>query len=175
MSRKLDDLMTGRTTARRIPVFNWFSSCLGAIVMSLATGCSQNMDNQPRYEAYESTRLFANGTSARGLPMGTVPRPSSHEPITTGSAGTRSFPPLSQTDESGRSARSNELEGERPMNLTGQPFADMLERGAERYAIHCMPCHGSTGGEKGWCRSVDIPILPRSLIVNLRPSHWATL
>jgi len=40
----------------------------------LAAGCRQDMQDQPRYEAYESSTFFKDGQASRPLVEGTVPR-----------------------------------------------------------------------------------------------------
>jgi mono/diheme cytochrome c family protein len=40
----------------------------------LASGCRQDMQDQPRYEAYESSKFFADGQSSRPYVEGTIPR-----------------------------------------------------------------------------------------------------
>jgi hypothetical protein len=57
----------------------------GLAVLGLA-GCRQDMHDQPKYEPYEASRFFADGTSARPLPPGTVARGElrADEPFYTG-------------------------------------------------------------------------------------------
>jgi mono/diheme cytochrome c family protein len=45
-----------------------------AFLLLLLTGCDQAMREQPRARPYEPSPLFADGTSARPLPPGVVPR-----------------------------------------------------------------------------------------------------
>jgi mono/diheme cytochrome c family protein len=40
----------------------------------LFAGCRQDMQDQPRYEAYESSKFFADGQSSRPYVEGTIPR-----------------------------------------------------------------------------------------------------
>src|SRR3982750_289857 len=40
----------------------------------LSLGCRQDMQDQPRYEAYEAISSFKDGLSSRSLVEGTVPR-----------------------------------------------------------------------------------------------------
>ncbi|HET6628148.1 MAG TPA: cytochrome c [Woeseiaceae bacterium] len=44
--------------------------------------CSQQMDDQPKYEAYEAAPAFPGNASARPPPPGTVPRGAAPEPVT---------------------------------------------------------------------------------------------
>src|SRR5919199_483145 len=47
---------------------------LTAYCLLFFTACRQDMQDQPRYEAYESSNFFKDGLSARPYPTGTVPR-----------------------------------------------------------------------------------------------------
>ena len=52
----------------------WLAGCL-AVALVILSGCRSEMyDPQPRYEPYEATEFFDDGTSARPLVAGTVPR-----------------------------------------------------------------------------------------------------
>jgi hypothetical protein len=97
------------------------------------SGCRSEMYDQPRYEPYEASDFFDDGTSARPLVAGTVPRrdPRDHgkwseELFTTGkTAGT-----LAET----------------------LPFTvdrAVLDRGHDRFQIFCTPCHGDLGDGRG--------------------------
>ena len=47
---------------------------LTAYCLLFVTGCRQDMQDQPRYEAYESSTFFKDGLASRRLVEGTVPR-----------------------------------------------------------------------------------------------------
>jgi mono/diheme cytochrome c family protein len=94
----------------------------------LATGCRQDMHNQPRYKALAGTEFFGDGRSARPPVEGTVAR--GHLRID--------------------SARyTGKVNGE---DVDVFPFpitrAD-LDRGRERFDIHCSPCHSRVGDGNG--------------------------
>lgn len=105
----------------------------------LAGGCEkvvQNMYDQPRYKPFAASRLFADGTSARRPPAGTVP-------YARGTvAGTSSaWVGTGRVDED-----LNALAAE------GMPYPvslALLARGRERYTIYCQPCHGPLGDGDG--------------------------
>jgi mono/diheme cytochrome c family protein len=63
-----------RRKIRRVAV----SPCLRAILLTfgllLSIACRQDMQDQPRYEVYESSKQFKDGLSSRPLVEGTVPR-----------------------------------------------------------------------------------------------------
>ena len=94
----------------------------------LLTSCTMDMKKQPRYEPYEASAFFSNGSSARPLVMDTVPRGDARldDMLYTGmvdGAYTEVF----------------------PFAITKED----LERGRERYDIYCAPCHGMTGDGDG--------------------------
>jgi len=106
---------------------------VAALLTAVVTtaGCDRRMDmyDQPRYEAQESSRFFADGKAARDPVPGTVAR-----------GWLRQDAHLYQ----GRTDDST-LAVSFPMPVTRA----MLERGAERYAIFCTPCHDGVGAGRG--------------------------
>ncbi len=108
------------------------ASCLvgvAAIVCLLSvTGCRQDMHNQPKYRPLRASDFFRDGSSARPLVEGTIARGTLRE------------------DEAFFTGKS----GGTP--VAELPFAvdqHVLDRGQERYAIYCTPCHDATGSGKG--------------------------
>ena len=93
-----------------------------------ASGCRQDMHNQPKYRGLRASALFADGSSARPLIEGTVARGTlqDDEAFFTGKTG---------------GAPVKEL----PFKIEE---AD-LDRGQERFNIYCTPCHDRTGSGKG--------------------------
>jgi len=79
----------------------------------------QDMDNQPRFEAQAANAAFADGRAMRPPVTGTVP---------FGQAQ-RARP------------RSEAMGHTFPVEIT----AATLERGRQRYAVFCAPCHGLSG------------------------------
>ena len=51
-----------------------FYCLLLTAICLLLIGCRQDMQDQPRYEAYEASKFFKDGLSSRSLPEGTVAR-----------------------------------------------------------------------------------------------------
>ena len=94
----------------------------------LIAGCGRNMYNQPKYEVYEASPLFENGTSARPLVEGTV---------------SRERGAVNESFYAG--TNSNGLLSEPPFEVTEQ----VLLRGQERYNIYCSPCHNFSGNGQG--------------------------
>ena len=104
---------------------------LGAVVLLLAaSGCRNEMYDQPRYEAYEASEFFDNGASSRMFVEGTVPRGAivekSKELYATGKIG-------------------DKLAEQVPIPVDRA----LLIRGQERFRIYCTPCHGELGDGKG--------------------------
>lgn len=98
------------------------------ICLLLATGCRQDMHNQPKYRPLRATDFFADGSSARPHVEGTIARGTlqEDEAFFTGKVGMAL--------------------------VTEMPFPvdeNVLNRGEQRYNIFCTPCHDATGGGKG--------------------------
>lgn len=87
------------------------------------------MHDAPRFDPYEASAIFADGTSARPLPPGTVARGHLREDVWL----------YQGKDEAGQ------LVSAFPMPVTRQ----VLERGQQRYEIYCSPCHDSLGTGNG--------------------------
>ena len=95
----------------------------------LLSGCGRNMyDQKGKYETYEPSDMFEDGTSARPLLEGTVTR-------TRGDVNDAFF--------TGQDA--NGLLTESPIPITEETLA----RGQERYNIYCSPCHNFNGNGMG--------------------------
>ncbi|MCC7237017.1 MAG: cytochrome c [Bryobacterales bacterium] len=106
-----------------------FALILGAA--ALATGCRQDMHDQPRYRPLAASTFFPDGRSARPAVEGTVARGYLKNNI-----------PLYY----GKVARNSpEFVTELPVKLDKA----LLERGQQRFNIYCSPCHGQTGDGEG--------------------------
>lgn len=95
-----------------------------AAVLLVSAGCKPEMGDQPKYEAYEASDFFPDGAAMRPLPPHTVARTQLHadEAFFTG-------------------MRDGLLINELPAPLT----REFLDRGRERFNIHCAVCHGFAG------------------------------
>ncbi|MEM1245488.1 MAG: cytochrome c [Acidobacteriota bacterium] len=95
----------------------------------LFAGCRQDMHDQPRFEPLEASSMFADFASSRIPPAHTVARGqlNADTAFHTGS------------DDAGDWVETF------PMQVT----PELLQRGAQRYDIHCTPCHDRTGGGNG--------------------------
>lgn len=95
----------------------------------LASGCRQDMHDQPRYKPLAASSFFADGMASRQLPEGTVAR------------GHLDADTLFATGKDAAGKPSALL----PMPVTRQ----LLARGHERFDIYCSPCHGRLGDGQG--------------------------
>jgi len=98
------------------------------LVAAAATGCRQDMHNQPKYIPLRDSDFFRDGSSARPLPEDTVAR------------GTLQDDAVFYTGKS-----SNAEVTELPIPLT----KELLDRGEQRFNIYCAPCHDRTGNGQG--------------------------
>ena len=96
-----------------------------ALTAVVSAACRQDMHDAPRFDPLESAEMFANGSSARPIVAGTVPRGQQNDDLYL---------------HTGKGPDGQ------PVNAF--PFAithDDLDRGQERYNVFCAPCHGRTG------------------------------
>ena len=97
---------------------------------SLLAGCGRNMyDQKGRYQVYDQSDLFADGTSSRPLIEGTV---------------TRERGDVNPSFYTGQTAGGGFI-SESPIPVTEETLA----RGQERYNIYCSPCHNFNGNGRG--------------------------
>ena len=113
---------------------------LALLILASVAGCKrphQDMAKQDKYQTYDPSNFFADGTSARPLVAGVVARPddaapgypfAAHQP--SGAAG---FTEVAPTD-----ARI-------PVPVT----ADVIRRGRDSFNIFCAECHGRLGNGEG--------------------------
>ncbi len=90
----------------------------------MLTACNNGMEDQPKYEPFEASILFDNGTSAQPLLVNTVARGQLQ-------ADTHQY--AGQSDGG--------LAAAFPFTVT----LEVLARGQQRYDIYCSLCHGLSG------------------------------
>lgn len=88
-----------------------------------------DMDRQSRYQAQGESAFFADGRADRLPVEGTVAR---------GQFGTDLHFYRGQRDDGGFAK-----------GFPGIVSREMMERGSQRFAIYCAPCHGATGNGDG--------------------------
>lgn len=103
---------------------------LSALLL-VSVGCRQDMQDQPKLEAFETSDFFANGIANQTPPAGTVAR---------GLLKDDAHFWFGRTD-------SGQLVNELPDGMTWN--MELLLRGQERYDIFCSPCHDTTGAGRG--------------------------
>jgi len=105
-----------------------FLKAAASALACLGLASCDNMQHQENVRAFESSRFFADGSSARTPPARTVSRaaPGPDDPLATG-------------------MRGGQWLQEFPMTLN----RDFVVRGGERYTIFCADCHGADGGGRG--------------------------
>jgi mono/diheme cytochrome c family protein len=93
-----------------------------------ATGCRQDMHDQPKFKPYAKSDFFADQRSARPLVEGTIARGHLRDDavLYTGKADGKPVEAF-------------------PFAVT----AEVMARGRERFDIFCSPCHGRTGAGDG--------------------------
>ena len=104
---------------------------LGAVTFAAllsATGCRQDMHNQPKYKPLAATDFFGDRRSARPAIADTVARGQLR---------------IDQARYTGK------LNGKDVTAIPIQITRDDLERGHDRFEIYCSPCHGRLGDGQG--------------------------
>ncbi|SEI68519.1 c-type cytochrome [Frateuria terrea] len=131
------------------------------------TGCEQAMHDmyaQPKYKPLEPSPLFADGTSARTPPPGSVPMAQGAAADTaSGRRGHITLPPepgpALPLDGQGRSLAQGEAGERRYANPLPVTLA-LLQRGQQRFDIYCAPCHGRSGDGDGMIARRGFPAPP---------------
>jgi len=98
----------------------------GVALLIGTSGCEfrKKMYDQPRYKTYAESDFFEDGSSARPIVPGTVPR---------------GF--LREDDHFYRGRVNGEWATDLPVNVS----MELVERGKQRYDIYCSVCHGIAG------------------------------
>ena len=101
---------------------------LAAACVMIWAGCRKDMYDQPKYEAYEPSTSFKDGTSSRPIVAGTVARGElrADEHYYTG-----------------------KIDGKDADTFPFPVDAAMIEKGRERFGVYCTPCHGRLGDGRG--------------------------
>ena len=119
----------------------------------LAAGCGVRFDmqDQPRYRAYKKSEFFSDKRASRDMPEGTVARGQlrDNKAFYTGKIDNPNLnaPVTTTTDASG-----NTLVTSFPNDIDEFPIPvtrELLDRGQDRYNIHCIVCHGPVGNGDG--------------------------
>jgi mono/diheme cytochrome c family protein len=140
--------MTPSTTTR-------YCAIIAIVTMAaLASGCRQEMYDQPKYEPLELSDFFRDGLSARPIEPGTVARLDPHD-----EPREQSFP-RERLGGVGELFDTGKIEG-KPADQFPFPIArGDLVRGQDRYRIYCTPCHGELGDGHGMIVQRGFPAPP---------------
>jgi hypothetical protein len=97
---------------------------LAALLVLASASCRSDMQDQPRYEAFEENVNYSDSLGARPSPEGTVARG------------------YLRDDEAMYTGMVSKV------LLTNPPFPitkEILDRGQDRFNVFCSPCHGMSG------------------------------
>lgn len=138
-----------------------------AFALLALAGCEQamhDMYDQPRYKPLAPSPLFADGTSARTPPPGSVPMAQGAAADTSsGRRGHMALPPdpgpAVPLDAQGASLAQGDVGERRYANPLPVTLA-LLERGRGRFDIYCAPCHGRSGDGDGMIVRRGFPAPP---------------
>jgi len=123
---------------------------IGISVLAAAaalSGCTRDMQNQPKYKNLRPSDLFADGMSARPQEEGTIAQ-----------GQLRRDPHFFEGKVDGKHVTEFPMKVDRPL----------LERGRERYDIFCAVCHGKTGEGDGRVVQRGFPVPPSYHIDRLK-------
>jgi mono/diheme cytochrome c family protein len=116
-------------------------ACLISAWVLVLTGCKfkpeHNMEEQPKYfPPFKPSDVFVDGTSARPVPAGAVPRLPADSPGTP-------YADLRDT------LPADTVAGTEASAIPFPVTAEVLERGQQRFNIYCSVCHGRLGNGEG--------------------------
>ena len=133
---------------------------LTAYCLLISAACRMDMQDQPKYEVYEKSDFFKDGSASRTFPQGTVARGLLREDtaLYTGkknNAGQGAAASGGQNQGGGSAVSNNNAGGTNtqasatyPDDVDTFPFPvtpEIVNRGQERYQIFCSACHGAVG------------------------------
>jgi mono/diheme cytochrome c family protein len=113
------------------------AGCRGMTSTKPPIHLNPNMDHQPKYRPQSESAFFYDGAAMREPVPGTVARGELREDT----------PFFEGKDQAGEDVVHSPVEATKAV----------LERGAERYAIYCAPCHDPRGTGKGILAQQGLP------------------
>jgi len=125
----------------------WCNFLLATGILCVLTACRRDMFNQPKSNPLRESDFFADGVASRRIPPHTVDRSAEvdDDAFYTGMKGSNLVTKI-------------------PVPVT----RELLERGRERFAINCVPCHGGAGEGNGMVVQRGFPQPPSYHIDRLR-------
>lgn len=122
---------------------------IAAVLMWSLAGCDRlDMYDQPRYESYERSRFFSDGLSARSPVEGTIPRGGLRDNVAFHTGRENNvFVAIIPEEAYHALYRRSPLRFPESYEKTSSEDRrlGLLQRGQERFNIHCAVCHGRTG------------------------------
>jgi len=120
-------------------------------LLALGCGVRSDMQDQPRYDAYEKSEFFSDNRSSRNIPEGTVARGhlKENKALHTGKIDN---PNANVQVETTTDATGNTLISSFPNDIDEFPVPvtrELVDRGQDRYNIYCIVCHGPVGNGDG--------------------------
>jgi mono/diheme cytochrome c family protein len=116
---------------------------IACALMLLTGGCwKENMGSQPKVKPEQESVFFADGSTARPLPLGVIPRGGLrldsllYYGFVNGKPS-ETFPTHYPTPQDG------------PFPLRGPALRRVLEQGQAQFTIYCAMCHGDAGDGRG--------------------------
>lgn len=135
MSRYLQQ--SSANVSRRSGIRMAAPALASAVALGLLSGCHRaSQSDPPSLGPLEPTALFSNGSSARPLVTGVVPRPVDQSP---------GIPYCAVNDSGPANMQQAVPAGPIPFPVTNA----VLARGQERFDIYCSMCHGRSGEGNG--------------------------
>lgn len=126
-----------------------------------------DMYAQPKQDPYEPSALFADGSSMRTPPPGSLPMAAGAMADTSSGRLGQLTPtpppgqPLPLDDEGRPLGQGATVDASRPIPVNPLPVTmPLLRRGQERFNIYCAPCHGRSGDGAGMIAQRGFPAPP---------------
>ena len=120
------------------------TACRGTEFREPPVHLNPNMDNQDKYKPYRASTFFKDKRAMRTPPAGTYP---------VGKLGEKSLDYLvtagNRKVQSAEAYHTGKAGGQYLENVPFNLNYSDLERGKDRYAIYCTPCHGPAGFGNG--------------------------
>jgi mono/diheme cytochrome c family protein len=137
----------------RVNAGRWltFAFLLFTFCFASACGVRYDMQDQPRYRAYKKSEFFTDKRGSRDRIEGTVARGQlrDNKAFYTGKIDN---PNLTAPVETTTDATGNTLVSSFPNDIDEFPIPvtkELVDRGQDRYNIHCVVCHGPVGKGDG--------------------------
>jgi mono/diheme cytochrome c family protein len=120
-------------------------------LLASACGVRLDMQDQPRYKAYERSDFFSDNRASRDIPQGAVARGQLHENKAFYTGKIDNPNPNVQV-ETTTNAAGNTIVTSFPNDIDEFPIPvteELIDRGENRYNIYCSVCHGPVGNGDG--------------------------